>query len=473
MLGLVFAFLLRSRWPSSTTQTYLHIYTDVIALAGVTYASGGVASGLGILLIVPVAGAGLLLSTRFALLYAALATLMLLTSEVVRHLELGSTATAYPQAALVGATLFAVGLLAALYARRTAQSAALAHQRSLDVRRLAQLNDRIIQQMESGILVVAPDGRVTLANASTRQLLGADAQLVDQPLEQAAPGVARALERWRAHPTEPLQPVHATEDSRQPLQPQFSDLGEQGTLVALEDAGFIEEQLQQLKLASLGRLTASIAHEIRNPLGAISHSAQLLAESDALSAGDRRLLEIQLEHCRRVNGIVENILQLSRRRSAAPAVIELVDWTRRFAEEFRAEQGLGTDRIAATGDSAQLRVRFDGEHLRQVVDNLCQNSVTHGRTADGQPVRLWLAHGHAQDGNAYLDVVDDGVPIDPERVEEIFEPFVTSSHSGTGLGLFLARELCNANGAQLRYVRDDAGNRFRILLQSAEDERDE
>ena len=470
VLGLVFALLLRSRRPGGTTQAYLQFYTDVIALAGVTYASGGVASGLGILLLVPVAGAGMLLQRRDALLYAALATLMLLTSEVVRHLELGPLATAYPQAALSGAMLFAAALLAGLGAHRSAQSAELARQRSMDVRRLAALNERIVQQMESGILAVAPDGRITLANASTRQLLGCTDEPVGARLEEVAPGVADALERWRARPGDPLQPVQPDPAAERSLQPQFTDLGDQGTLVALEDARFIEDQLQQLKLASLGRLTASIAHEIRNPLGAISHSAQLLAESDSLSQADRRLLEIQLDHCRRVNGIIENILQLSRRRPGTASCLELVDWLDVFAQDFREEHGLEAGRMTVAGDPGPARVRFDGEHLRQVLGNLCHNSLEHGRTATDEPISLAIEHQRGGDGRVQLDVCDNGLPIDARRVEEIFEPFFTTSHSGTGLGLFLARELCSANAAQLRHVPRESGNCFRILLQPAEDE---
>jgi two-component system sensor histidine kinase PilS (NtrC family) len=465
VLGLAFALLLRLRRPGAMTQAYLQFYTDVVALAGATFASGGVDSGLGILLIVPVAGAGLLLTMREALLYAALATLMLLTSEMVRHLQLGAVASDYPQAALLGAVLFAAALLAGLFARRSEQSAELARQRSQDVRRLAELNERIIQQMESGILVVAPDGTITLANASTRQLLGRGEDLVGEPLDQASPALHRALEHWREAPDDAQPPVQHDAGAARRLQPQFTSLGEQGTLVSLEDAAFIEEQLQQLKLASLGRLSASIAHEIRNPLGAISHSAQLLAESQTLDAGDRRLLEIQLQHCRRVNGIVENILQLSRRRSGDPSSVELVDWLESFAAEFRGVHDLGTDRLAVASETSRLLVRFDTEHLRQVVGNLCENSLTHGRTEDGAPVAIRLRAGQKED-DAYLEVRDDGVPIAAERVEEIFEPFFTTSHAGTGLGLFLARALCETNGAHLRYMGTEEGNCFRILLQA-------
>jgi len=467
VLGLVFALTLRMRRPGHDTQAYLQFYTDVIALGGAMYASGGVGGGLGILLVVPVAGAAILLPLRHALVYAALASLLALTSEVIRHLQLGAVATAYPQAAMLGVVLFIASILAALLARRSAQSAALAEQRSRALRQMSDLNERIVQQMESGILVIARDGTITLENQSARQLLGASQSLVGRTLEAVAPGVAQAMYAWRAQPRMPLGTIDPHTDTDHRLQPQFADLGEQGTLLSLEDAAFIEQQLQQLKLASLGRLTASIAHEIRNPLGAISHSAQLLAESTDTGSADRRLVDIQVSHCKRINDIVENILQLSRRKSGGQTVTSLHEWLDAFVAEVRERHGLGPGRLEHAGTApANLGIRFDPDHLRQVVGNLVENSLKHGRTRDDAPVGITLHTQSVETGAVVLDIIDDGVPIDPQRIDEIFEPFYTTSHSGTGLGLYLARELCEANQAELRYVRGgDVGNRFRIVFE--------
>jgi len=465
VLGLLFALGLRMRHPGAMTQAYIHFYTDVIALGGTMYASGGMTSGVGILLIVPVAGAGILLPKREALLYAALATLLALTSEIVRHMQLGPAATAYPAAALLGAILFAVALLANVLARRMSENAELARQRSVDLERISTLNERIIQQMESGILVVDPKGRIALANASAQQLLApGSGPLTGTALAHAAPGISSAIEDWRRQPRRGLHPLRPAPDSDRRLQPQFTDLGNQGTLVALEDAAFVEEQLQQLKLASLGRLTASIAHEIRNPLGAISHSAQLLWEAEQLGPADRRLIEIQLDHCRRVNDIVENILMLSRRRSGSPTALNIADWVADFAREYRDARGLEPERCGVRLTEPRVPAAFDPQHLHQVVQNLCDNSLKHGRHPEGGPVTLTLETGYPQDGRPCLDIRDNGVPIDPAQVEEIFEPFHTTSHSGTGLGLFLARELCAANDAEVRYVAGEMGNRFRIVF---------
>ena len=467
--ALVFALMIRQRRPSAEMQAHIQLYGDILVLAGVTYASGGMTSGLGTLLVVPVAGAGTLLALREALFCAALGSLLVLGTEVARFLELGPATTAYPQAALLGITLFAAALLAAALSRRSYQSAELARRRSADVRRLSALNERIVQQMEAGILVIAPDGTVALANASAGALLAHPERVVGQPLDAVAPDLATAFEAWLDNGTAPAEPMTPHDRSDRRLQVQFTPLGEAGTLIALEDAGFIEEQVQQLKLASLGRLTASIAHEIRNPLGAISHSSQLLSESEQLDANDRRLTEIMLSHCRRVNDIIENVLELSRRPRGESSSLELGAWMDEFAVRFAADHGLEPARFGHEPPDRPIPVHFDAGQLEQIVRNLCENSLRHGQRRDGRPVTVTLRTGRDRERNPCLDVVDDGIEIARERIDTMFEPFYTTSHAGTGLGLFLARELCEANRARLRFVRDSGHNTFRISFEAVEE----
>ncbi len=461
--GLLFAVMLLQRRPPAATQAYLQFYTDVIALCGALYASGGIDSGLGVLLLVPVVGAGILLPARDALVYAALATVMALTSEVVRHQDLGAAAADYPSAALLGAMLFATALLAALFTQRSTQIAAIARQRMADIRRLTTLNDRIIQQMESGILVVGPDATIRLANASANVLLDRADIAPGEALDALAPGLAHSLSHWQAQPNALQAPVTARPGAERRLQPQFTDLGDLGTLVALEDAAHIEEQLQQLKLASLGRLSASIAHEIRNPLSAIDHSAQLLCEADGLGSEDRRLVDIQLQHCRRIDRIVEDVLMVSRRRTDPGVVVSLQTWLHAFVDEFCRAREIDPERVTLRTDGEDAAaVRFDPDQLHQVVANLCDNAIQHGHRTDGAPVRIVLEPGTMASGQPILDIADDGVALDSARVEELFEPFHSTSRTGTGLGLFVARELCESNDARLRYIPDPSGNRFRI-----------
>jgi len=467
VLGLLFAEGLRRRLPDYTTQCYLHFYSDIILLGLVVYASGGVSSGLGILLIVPVAAAGTLLRTRDSLVYAALATLLLLTSEFVRHREIGFDAAGYTPAALLGLAMFASALLAGVYARRHAQSAALARQRSLELKRLERLNERIIQQMEAGILVVAPDDRITLANASAHVLLGHPEQVAGRPLAKFSRHLNEAMQAHRNRGRTPRGSltIGPGEQGSQRVHVQFTDLGDQGTMIMLEDAAFIENQVQQMKLASLGRLTAGIAHEVRNPLSAIAHSAQLLAESD-LDDRDARMVEIQIEHCRRINAIVDGILQVSRRGRVLQEEIELGPWLEEFVEDFRAHRDVPPEQIRLECEASTVTGRFQPEQLRQILLNLCDNCVEHGRTDRDEGVNICIRLSRTSDGQARIDVADDGMPIAREALDDLFEPFFTTSHSGTGLGLYLARELCELNDARLQYIRQPAGNCLRINLQA-------
>ncbi|MDZ7828003.1 MAG: ATP-binding protein [Halofilum sp. (in: g-proteobacteria)] len=466
LLGLLFAEGLRRRRPGYMTQSYLHFYSDVILLGVVVHASGGVASGLGILMVVPVAAAGTLLQTRYSLLYAALATLLLLTSEIIRHLEAGSGAASYTPAALLGLAMFASALLAGVYARRHAQSVELARQRSLELKRLERLNERIIQQMEAGILVVAPDDRITLANASARVLLGQAGEVVGKPLSEFSRRLNDAVATHRMTGKAPLGSLTIGTEGKQRVHVQFTQLGDQGTLIVLEDAAFIEEQVQQMKLASLGRLTAGIAHEVRNPLGAIAHSAQLLAESD-LDRNDARMVEIQIEHCRRINAIIEGILQVSRRGKVFQEDIELRSWVQEFVTDFEAHRELLAEPVRVSCDSDMIRCRFQPEQLRQILFNLCDNCLQHGRTDEDTAVTITIRLARDGDGTPVLDVVDNGRPIPQETLDDLFEPFYTTNHTGTGLGLYLARELCELNDSNLQYLRTEDGNCMRITLPPA------
>ncbi|MFW5970124.1 MAG: hypothetical protein ACOCP9_05750, partial [Halofilum sp. (in: g-proteobacteria)] len=234
--AVAFAWTIRRRAPDARVQAWLHLYTDLILLAVVTYASGGVSSGLGTLLVVPVAGAGTLLVARHALLAAALGTLLVLAIESVRALRIDAGAAAYPQAALLGITLFTAALLATALARRSAVSAEIARRRSADVQRLSALNERIIQHMEAGILVVDPGGRISLANASAGVLLDAPGTLAGRHLDTVAPGLVAALDRWRHDGSTSPEPLTPAPGSSRRLQVQFTALGEPGTLLSIEDA---------------------------------------------------------------------------------------------------------------------------------------------------------------------------------------------------------------------------------------------
>jgi two-component system sensor histidine kinase PilS (NtrC family) len=235
--------------------------------------------------------------------------------------------------------------------------------------------------------------------------------------------------------------------------------------VFLEDTGDLASRVQQTKLAALGRLSASIAHEIRNPVGAMSHAAQLLAEAPALTEDDLRLTQIMQSHSNRVSGIIENILQLSRRELPKPEPLRLAEWTRRFRQEFCATLQLANQQLRIDPASQDLQIRVDASQLHQIVWNLCQNAVTHALEQDPE-APIELRYGRLGGiGRPYLQVADRGPGIDAADIERVFEPFFTRSERGTGLGLFLARELAQSNRATLLYeAREGGGSVFRMVF---------
>ncbi len=235
-------------------------------------------------------------------------------------------------------------------------------------------------------------------------------------------------------------------------------------LVFLEDTSLIDERVQQTKLAALGRLSASIAHEIRNPVGAMSHAAQLLAESPNLVSEDSRLTQIIRSNADRVSGIIDNVQRLARREQARIERLLLPAWAEEFHEEFCETMQWPRERLTLTSSAADLEVRADPNQLRQIVWNLCENAIKYGMSEDTvQPVEIRYGRMNAT-SRPFLEVCDRGSGVAPEQVERIFEPFFSGGR-GTGLGLFLARELAQSNGATLLYEpRGGGGSLFRLVF---------
>ncbi len=458
------AFTLYRQRPTITSQVQLQSLGDVVALTLLIHASGGLSSGLGILLAVAVAGDALLMEGRLAYLLAASATLAVLTEQSIRELMGFVKGSSYTEAGLLGTGLFATAVLARLLAQRVLESEALAHRRGIDLADLTELNAHIIQQMDAGVMVVTASGHVRLLNTAAWNLLGMPVHTTQRNLYYLCPELAQQVKRWHTDPG--MEPVvfRPIPEGNEVL-PRFSALIQTaGTelLITLEDASALAEQAQQMKLAALGRLTASIAHEIRNPLGAVSHAAQLLEEAHELEDANRRLTRIICDQTRRLNSIIENVLFLSRRELACLENIPLAPLLEETVASLRSSPGFASSTIITVSIVPQgLTVRFDMLQIRQVLDNLCHNALRHAHRND-TTLHLRLEAATTPEG-AWLDVSDNGPGVPREAVHQIFEPFFTTRRDGTGLGLYLARELCEANLARLTYLTlPDGGSRFRI-----------
>jgi two-component system sensor histidine kinase PilS (NtrC family) len=446
-------------------QVQFSLVTDILAITLLTHASGGISSGLGLLIAISIANGSLLMGGRLALLYAALASLAVLTEQVYAQLNNLFSDTAYTQGGLLGITFFAVALLAHGLSHRVKETERLARQRSLDLANMAQLNEFVIQHMHTGVLVVDRDGKIRLINETARELLGIAKDEAGQPLSNATPELALLVSNWHRNPHTP-QTAFRPQRGGADLKPQLTLLGtdaSSGTLIFLEDTAQVSEQAQQMKLASLGRLTASIAHEIRNPLGAISHAGQLLAESPQLSRGDQRLTEIIKDNSIRVNDVIETVLQLSRRERARPEFLWLSSWTEQFVDNFCRSRMVDPGLFKVEIGIIDFQIQADPRQLSQVVSNLCDNALKFSSVQGISPhIRL---EGGLELGRSrpFLDVIDNGPGIPVENARQIFEPFFTTGAKGTGLGLYIAKELCEINKIDLKYVPAvSTGSCFRL-----------
>lgn len=445
-------------------QVYGLTLLDIVAITLLMHAAGGVTSGLGMLLVVAVAGTCLLASGRSGVFFAALATFAFLGETIFGFLYLGYGSANYTQAGLLGAACFGTAILATTLAERARRGEALAAQRALDIENLSLLNEHIVRRMRAGVMVLDPGGRVVLSNDAAAEILGQKPEQGQLTLADVSEPLAALHREWLRTGENPESTITGRSSINALIS--FTELGttdtqQSGTLVFLEDAAQTRQRAQQLKLASLGRLTASIAHEIRNPLGAISHAGQLLSESPDLQDQDRRLIDIVLQHSGRVNSIIENILMLGRRRDTIPESFELKPWFDDFYVELLQRFSKRDDAFSVTWEADNIVVRMDKVQLHQVLWNLCENAL---RYAETEPLIAFTFGVSSVNGRPFIEIQDSGAGLSEEIADRLFEPFATTEAEGTGLGLYIAREMCESNQAALQLLSFSGGCCFRVTF---------
>ena len=436
---------------------------DVVAAAMAMAGQQGLDAAIGLMLLFNITIGSLIVGPRLAFALAALAAGAVLVEYLLAHWTGNDPRTLFEAAMLATSYLAGAGL-AQFLRRELQQTQALAEVRGSQLLDLAELNELVIRRMRTGVLVVDAQHRIRRFNEAAWALLGTRG---DMPLlADLHPDLDRQLRLWRADPSRTPPPFRAEEDGPE-LLPRFAATGrtDELFLVFLDDSRVYSARAEALTLATLGRLGASIAHEIRNPLAAIVHASQLLDESPDLPPADRRLLEIIHAQCQRMDGIVDSVLGLARREPAHAEPIPLPEALHRFADDYATAHPLGSDRIDVL-DAAPLAVFADPRHLQQVLTVLVDNARAHGRHP-GQPARIQLRTVAVEGGSGQVDleVIDHGPGIPPGVAARLFEPFFTTSEHGTGLGLYIARQLCEANQGQLRFAPVAAGGAcFRLRL---------
>jgi two-component system sensor histidine kinase PilS (NtrC family) len=464
--GAVMFALAWRRWPRFNRQLTLQAMGDITFIVLLMYAGGGVKSGLGLLLVVAIAGASLISQGRLALFYAALASIALLLEQTWQLLMWREAYDDYTHVVMLSLSCFATAWLAHTFAKRTRQSEELASRRGVDLQNLAQINQLVIRDMQDGVLVVDGALRVRQHNTKAEALLGiASSEWKENRLDHLAPVVAERCTAWVENTLSGERGGSRLTLAGRDLRLRFLPVGKersQGVVIFIEDWSRVQAQARQLKLAALGRLTANIAHEIRNPLSAISHASQLLQEGVEVDATSRRLLQIIDDNVLRLDHMVQDVLQLSRRDRVHQETLALGEFVRDFRRQFCDVEKISPDGFLLGGVTDDVTVLFDRNHLHQVLWNLCRNGWRHGCKQIGS-LSLQMRAG-ARASEVELEVADDGPGVAEEARQHLFEPFFTTEASGTGLGLYVARELCEANGAGLNYVESPVGARFKIYL---------
>lgn len=448
-------------------QLGIQVGADIAFIVVLTYASGGISSGLGLLLLSGLAAAGLISRGRLTLFYAALASISVLLEHTLQVLWHSAATTQYVQAGLLSIGYFTTAWVAHTLAKYLVATEQLVAQREIDLASMAEVSQLVIKDMQDGVLVVDAQGVIRQHNQRAEEMLGPlRGDRREQTLVSYAPALARRLADWRRNPLVGFDPLSTVVQSNR-ISARFVPVGRSrsvGAVIFLEDITRVQSQARQLKLAALGRLTGNIAHEVRNPLSAITHATELLQEEPALNDTVARLLTIIHDNARRLDRMVNDVLKLNRGDSAHREVFQVGDYLKTFIEQFCQIEKVPQSLIALEL-AVDVDVTFDRSHLNQVMWNLCRNALRHCRNRDGSiRISVDLIGGGEI---VKLDVADDGPGVAPELRTQLFEPFFTTVSTGTGLGLYIAREVCEANDAKLEYIETPKGAQFTVMCQGA------
>ena len=461
LCGFVFIFTIARRWPRFDIQLSIQVTIDIVFIVTLMHLGGGIKSGFGILLLPYLAAAGLIARGRMTMFHAAVASLALLGELVWSVLNTDAGDTIPMSTVFLCIASFAVAWLAYRLSRYAEENRELAEQRSVDIANLGQLNARILQDVSDGVLVVDAQNLIQQFNEQAVRFTGLRPDLAS-PIAADLPELAGPLARWREFPEMGSSELIQTAGGRNTLRARFVSLtcdSMGNVLIYLEDMARLRRESQQLKLAALGRLTANLAHEIRNPLGAISHAAELMREEAADDPLLQKLTRIINDNSQRLERMVKDVLELNRRDRVKRIDVHLAEWLNNFAEEFVQQEKIPIK--LAISCEPQVVVRFDPGHLHQVLWNLARNGWRYCTQRDGS---LQLRVEPFRDGWV-LNVINDGPPVPADAQTQLFEPFFTTESKGTGLGLYIAREICAANAALLEYHSPLAGGAcFRILF---------
>ncbi len=453
-------FLWRVRFSPSQKQLFALFFIEIVAVILLMHSSGGASNALGYLLLVAAAAGGMLLRGQIAFFLAALATIAVISETGYRAITdtLPNNSNAFFSAGILGALIFVSAITFQYLTKKILTSNEEALSQANHAAHVQKLAQQIVERMRTGIMVLDKNNQITMFNNAAAKLLSLGGNI--SPRLSGSPELQEKVELWQRTNKNPSPILQADSDTNDEVKVNFAKLDQDQnshTLIFLEDNRAITQQAQQLKLASLGRLTASIAHEIRNPLAAISHASQLLSEDTNLPAGDKRLVEIIGSHTKRVNQIIENILQLSRRRISNPQTILLDEWLPKFINDYSASKNAADKPFIDCIAADPIQAKFDIGQLQQVLTNLCDNGLRYSHPPENCPHLVLEAGVDPNTQQPFIKIIDFGDGICKEDLTHLFEPFFTTENTGSGLGLYICKELCESNQALISYEHTHEG----------------
>lgn len=473
----------RSLGPSFNRSWLTLIGVDVLAFSALQVLQGS-SINYTPLFALPVLLAAVLGTLRLALGTAAGVTVVLLTNTLWTYL--GSNVDPAPffvQAALSGVGYFVIGFLASQLSSRLAKEGQRARRNQVAAQVQRQVNELVIESLPDGVLIVDDKGSVRAANPSARQFLGilprsapaaiyltANANWL--PLWNVArmcfgSGISREEEVTLRQEGMGPQRILVRPRLVAPHGPSTESL----CVLFIQDMRELEARMRTEKLASMGRMSTAVAHEIRNPLAAIAQANALLDE-DLVDPKQKRLTTMIAQNAKRLGKIVDDILNAAhiqpRNQSDSTHVVALNETTHRICAEWAEHHG-ATHRLQTHIAQSVVMVRFDTDHLHRILVNLLDNAK---RYASDSPSAIQVSTQTLGDNAAMMSVWSDGPPMDQSVERHLFEPFFSSESRSSGLGLYICRELCDSHAATIVYQRSirldngvsTEGNEFLITL---------
>ncbi|MGE4348234.1 MAG: nitrogen regulation protein NR(II) [Candidatus Berkiella sp.] len=449
--------------PNYSIQANVGIFLEIAFLIVIMHACGGVLSGIGLLFILLAAAHSILYPGKLSFLSAALISIGLLLEYFYAKTYGYNLLNSSNQVGLLGLIVFATSLLTNFLSLKARKNQAIILKQAKQLASSFQLNSFIVDLMQQGVIVLDSDQNIRIINLSAQKLLGIPLNEKAQRLSDLPTSFQHCVLAWLMKQKN-LSPIQIN-----PMYPKvrldFQSIDPNNTpglIIFIYDFQAETRKAQDLKLSSLGHLTANIAHELRNPLGAASHAAQILMESEELNQENVNLAVMIQQNCERMNQVIKNVLSISGQKSNIK-ILELNRWIKENVHHLKFTQYPNAQIIFSPSEE-ELWVGVDPSQLMQIIVNLCENGLRYSEKKIGKPTVSLHTQSGIHPHGVYLDIIDQGDGIPEENRDFVFEPFFTTEKTGTGLGLYLARELSQINGAHIDYCQSTLGSQFRIIF---------